>query len=203
MAVILTSLPSGTLVAALQDAAINDLSLTIAASGTGTITQGALDVIFEKSVRRINRKLELLIEILAGDLTPRPDEAVLDLVILQTECLLYKRINEQAKFSPGIKRVRLEAIELEFSDVGSLRSKDLDAKHGICQELDTAMNQYKAENATSDSGDIIWAGSTRRHEVVDHDNTSTHTHFNSIPDGGSSVNNDDDIGGHNANDDCR
>ena len=186
MAVILTLLPSGTLISALQNAVVVDLGLTIAASGTNTITQEIMDSFIEKGIRRINRELELALEIQGGDLIPaRPAEAVLDLIILQTECLLHKRQVELATTSSGrgVKRVKLEAIEVEFDSVD--KTKNLDAKYGFCQELKDALLKYQGAKAAADGAEIIWSGSTRRWEIVDHDGTTAdEIHYNQKPDGG-------------------
>lgn len=186
MAVILSLLPSGTLIAALQEAVVVDLGLTIAASGTNTVTQTVMDSFIEKGIRRINRELELSLEISGGDITPaRPDESVLDLITLQTECLLHKRQVELATTSSGrgVKRVKLEAIEVEFDLVD--KTKNLDAKYGYCQELKDALLKYQGAKAAADGASIIWDGTERRWEEVDHDGTTRdEVHYNQRPDGG-------------------
>lgn len=180
MPVILSTLPSGTLVEAMEEAIAADLGLTIAPSGDLTVTQEVMDIIFEKAVRDISRELTIAIEIEAGDLVPRPSEPILSLIILQGECLLYRRIVEVNKASRGIKRARLADIEIEFSDPTEIRSKDLDAKHGFCETLERALVQYKTDNVTSDNADIIWEGTTRIYEDVNFDGQGQQTKFNPL-----------------------
>lgn len=181
MAVILSLLPSGTLVEEMQLQIVTDVGLTIAASGENTITQTNMDTIFEKTVRRINRIVGLQTDVIGGDLVPRPSEDVLDLIVLQGECTLIQRDLELGKRNPNIKRVRLEAIELEFSDVGSARSRDLDAKFGFCADIERAIQRFLAGDAVTDAGSIIWEGTTRHHEDVTHDDqTGSHRIFNPL-----------------------
>ncbi len=187
MSIILNLLPSGTLIEEMQTKIVTDLALTIDASGANTITKVDMDVIFEKSVDRINRELVLTLQISNGDFVIRPEEAVIDLIVLQGECLLSKRQNELSKNNPAIKRVRLEDIELEFTDVGNLRSKDIDLKFGFCAELENALSRKRADiisDIAGNDGEIIWDGTTRRFEDTDHGGTThSHRHFNPLTDG--------------------
>ncbi len=190
MAVILTLLPSGTLIEAMQESVVADLGLSIAASGEATITQSLEDTLFEKSVRRINRKLSLEIEIVSGDLDPRPSEAVIDLIILQNECILQHNRNEKVKNSnAAVKMVKLEGIAVEFIDISKSRSADINAKYGFCSELNLALRQYHSSGPGSiDGADKIWSGSRRRWETATHDDTtSDHPHYDNMADGGTNL----------------
>lgn len=185
MPIFLDPLPSGTLTDTIGLQTVTDLGLTISASGTNTITQTNLDILISKSISRINRRLETTFVVSNGDILPAPTIAELDLIVMQTECLLHKRLTELSTTSSGrgVKRVKLEAIEVEFDSVD--KSKGLNAKFGYCQDFQEAIVQYMASEFASSSGDIIWSGNTRRWEIIDHDSTThPHIHFDQRSDGG-------------------
>ena len=190
MSIILQLIPSGTLIEALGDDVALDFGLTIVASGTGFLRE-TMNELIDKSLTRINRNIESNFLIIQGDITPLPSQSVVDLIILQTECLLSIRSNEIARVNPSIKKVRLEEIELEFSDVDTLRSKDINSKFSFCAELEKVLLQYRVNIIGAGiSGEIIWDGNTRRFEDVDHDGQHRHRHFNPLPDAGTNPNND-------------
>ena len=178
-------IPSGTTMSIIQDKALTDLGLSIAASGSNTVTQDTADTLFNKSVDRINRELGLSLQVVSGEFVPTPATAVLDLVVLQMECLTHKRQTELSTTGSGrgVKRVKLEDIEVEFDSVD--KAKNLDAKFGYCQEAQDALLKYKLIRGHVDGSDIIWDGNTRRWEEVDHDGTtSLDKHYDHRSDGG-------------------
>ena len=183
MPVFLDPLPSGSTIDTLSQQVVVDLGLTIGGSGVGSINGADLAIIFEKSLSRLNRCLETCFIIENGEIEPSPSKGELDLVMLQAECLLHKRKVELSTGTErGVKRVKLEAIEVEFDSVD--KSKNLDAKFGYCQELEDALLQFKSAQAASDGADIIWSGEERRWQEVDHDNTTEpETHYNHRDDG--------------------
>ena len=185
MPVFLDPIPSGTIFDTLSEQVVVDLGLTVAASGTNTVSSDILTVIFEKSLSHLNRCLDTCFILENGAITPDPSKGELDLIVLQAECLLHKRQVELATTSAGrgVKRVKLEAIEVEFDSVD--KTKNLDAKFGYCQELEDALIKYRVAQGTSEGAEIIWDGSTRRWEEVDHDNTTQdEVHYDQRPDGG-------------------
>jgi len=185
MSVILSLVPSGTLIEEIQNAAVADAGLTIAASGTATITQAQMDTLTEKSVRRMNHQLGMTMGIAGGDITPsRPVDAVLDLITLQVECLISKWQSERAATGQdrGVRMVKLEGIQIEFDPVDRL--KNLDAKYGFCAELDEALKQYRVQRVHIEGASAVWDGTEKRWVEVDHSSTSEeHRHYNPLDDG--------------------
>lgn len=183
-----------TSISGLQSLAVSDFGLTIAASGTATISQDTLDNLIEKSIINLNGKLDLGLAISGDLITPEPTDSIKNLLLLNLECLMSKYLNEASKSSPEIKSVKLGDISLEFSDISEKRSKDIESKMGYCKGLEDAIMLYSIET-TSGLGDIIWDGNTRRYEDVDHDGTTeNHRHFNPLSDNGKNNNNQDYYG---------
>lgn len=184
MSIIVGSIPSGTLIATIQTEMTIDVGLSIAASGTATITQADVDIFTDKSIRRVNRKLGTSMVIAGGDITPTPTNALVDLVVLQGECLLSKWLNQKAATGQdrGVKMVKLEGIQIQFDDVDRLKNQD--SKYGFCAELEEAMKQYRVSDLAVNAGELIWNGNSRRFEDADHDGTTyEHRHYDKQDDG--------------------
>ena len=181
MPIVVSTIPSGTLVATLQEYIATDVGLSIAASGAGTVTQATMDILFEKTLLFVNAAVGTEMAVLAGDIDPLPDDDLAALIVMQADCLLFQHNLEKSKNNPEIKRIRVDEIEVEFSDVTTYKSKDLDAKYGFCAIFENAMASYIQEHLVAGAGDIIWQGNTRRWEDVDFDGTGRSTAYNPQP----------------------
>ena len=183
MSILLDPLPSGSALDTLSKQVVTDLGLVIDGSGIGSIDSEDLVILFEKSLSRLNRCLETCFVLDTGEIKPSPSKAHLDLIMLQTECLLHKRKVELSTGTErGVKRVKLEDIEVEFDSID--KSKNLDAKFGYCQELEDALLQFKSAQNAADGASIIWDRNSRRWEEVDHDGTTgVETHYDHRDDG--------------------
>lgn len=121
-----------------------------------TITASSLETLIKKALHRINRKLSLTGDaLLVYDsntklISPTPNDVLLDIILLQVECLMVKK--ERIRVVGGGLRIRDGDTELDISDAfNGFR----DIVNDTCGELDKAIKQYLF-NKISDNGEIVW-----------------------------------------------
>jgi len=147
--------------------------------GTTELTDAELNVIVQKSVDRINFKLqlqgtseELTFDTNTGQICPAPNGTIRAFVVMQSECLIVKRRMGDA-VSKGI-RVRDGESEIDTT-AGFKGHKDIIST--VCGQLDACIAQYLKDKAlgvfgetgAAQHGDLIWAGNSRIFEDADFD----------------------------------
>lgn len=127
-------------------------------SATPSLSDAQLIAILLKAARRLNRTLSLSDPIVidgTGAITSSdPDEKMHDLVLLQAECLIAKRdFNEELNSGGAGLFVKDGEQTLDNRASSAVRQSYFDSKHGPCEELKSAILEFKLENT---DGKLIW-----------------------------------------------
>jgi len=132
----------------------------------------------QKAVNRINRRLcltgtskQLSFDEGTGTITPTPNATIFDFLIMQIECFIVRNLRKVA-VGKGI-RVRDGETEIDTTaGFGGFKDQVTD----ICGELEMAVtdhlkreDQAEFSSVTSKYADVIWYGSSRVCEDLDHD----------------------------------
>jgi len=134
-----------------------------------SFTESMINTFIIKAIRRINRRLgftgtsnEISIDFERKLITPTPNDTILDLIIMQTECLIMKNKSGKA----GSSGIRLKDGDSEV-DLGAGAKVTIDLTNSICKELNDAIIEYLYRVT---QGDVIWYGNRRITQDMDHDN---------------------------------
>lgn len=155
----------------------SDLASDVAIDiGDAITASGALTYI-DKAIRRSNRRLHLTgtsneITTTTGvsGIITAPDDSSIDILIMQTECMIVKTKQGEA-VSNGMG-IRIKGGSDEVDTTVALRGHDSAVKN-VCDELKEAIDDYLKEaeygaNTAANAG-LIWYGEQRKYEDADHD----------------------------------
>ena len=139
---------------------------------TNEYTQSQYEIFIVKALNRINRKLaytgtvrELRFDDTTGTIIPTPNSTMLDIILLQIECLMVKQ-SRKAAVSKGI---RVRDGDSQIDTTAGFGGHDSVVKD-ICGELDDAIaDALWGDDAVIDSAEIIWYGNSRIYADMDHD----------------------------------
>ncbi|MHA2341931.1 MAG: hypothetical protein ACXADW_08630 [Candidatus Hodarchaeales archaeon] len=140
---------------------------------TTEFTQAQYETFVSKAITRINRRIRLTgtsdalsFNTTTGAITPTPNDSIFDLVLLQTECLIVKRVVRDVVG----RGIRVKDGETEI-DTTARFSGDREAVKDVCEELDDAIKDYLASGGDTSSryADVIWYGNSRIIGTMDHD----------------------------------
>lgn len=137
---------------------------------TTEYTDSQYETLISKALRRLNRKIgtSLSISQTTGTIDPSPTDTILDLIILQTECLIAKNRRGQA-VSKGI---RVRDGDSSIDTTASFSGHE-SVVRDYCDELDKAIDDYRAiSDGAATYGDIVWYGNSPVTEELDHDGES-------------------------------
>jgi len=164
-----------------QNNLINDVVIDV---GDSITASGALSYV-DKSIRRINRKLNLsgnsAVAINASGVITAPNDNVIDILALQIECLIVKT-NQANTVSKGIKIKSGDDSVDTTASFGGYKA----VVNSVCGELNKAINRYRynaSESDLVDSGKVIWYGDQRGY-WEDEDYYDTRKNFDSEFDDG-------------------
>ncbi|RKY43061.1 MAG: hypothetical protein DRP85_00770 [Candidatus Makaraimicrobium thalassicum] len=127
--------------------------------GSVNLTRDDIRSFVHKAIVRLNRKLNLtgsnkLVENDNDNINVDDGEALLDLIILQAECLIAKKL----RFEAVSRGIRIRSGTDEVDTTASFGGYD-DNVESVCGELEKALEDYKktlAESNVSDYGALIW-----------------------------------------------
>lgn len=138
----------------------------------GELTDEQLNIIIQKSLDRLNLKLnfqgtdrEMSFNTTTGIISPAPDSALTALIVMQGECLITKR--RQAQGAKSGRRIRQDS---DFVDTTGGLSSQRDLTRTVCNELDKCIDDYmRGIDGAAQHGDIVWQGNRRAFEDADFD----------------------------------
>lgn len=152
-----------------KDDLAEDVSIDM---GDVVSASGALTYI-PKAIRRVNRRLHFCdtsneITCDASGIITAPDCGVIDILILQTECMIAKT-NQGEAVDKGI---RIRSGQDEVDTTAAFGGYDSAVKN-VCEELKDAIEDYLKEaeygaNTAANAG-LIWYGEQRKYEDAEHD----------------------------------
>jgi len=129
-------------------------------SASPSLSDAQLIAILLKAARRLNRTLSftgsdaIIIDGTGAITSSDPDEKMHDLVLLQAECLIAKRdFNEELNSGGAGLFVKDGEQTLDNRASSAVRQNYFDSKHGPCEELKSAILEFKLENT---DGKLIW-----------------------------------------------
>jgi hypothetical protein len=137
---------------------------------TNEYTQTQMEVFIQKALDRLNRRLnltgttsEMSFNDNTGTISPTPDSSLYDLIILQVECMIVKRMHRVA-IGQGIKVKDGDTMIDTTSSFGGYKTLIGD----VCGELSEAIEEYLLDTKMSgirDAAELIWYG-TRNVDVT-------------------------------------
>jgi len=127
-------------------------------SAAPSLSDAQLIAILLKAARRLNRTLALsdpiVIDATGAITSSDTGEKMHDLVLLQAECLIAKRdFNEELNSGGAGLFVKDGEQTLDNRASSAVRQSYFDSKHGPCEELKSAILEFKLENT---DGKLIW-----------------------------------------------
>lgn len=143
---------------------------------TTEFTDTELTTFIQKALNRLNRRLnyvgtsqELSFDSGLGVILPTPSTALLDLITLQSECLIASR----SRVSAVAKGIRVRDGDSEIDTTASFGGHNAIVRE-LCEELTLGINQFLYNQAgVAQHAKVSWYGNRRIEADMDHDGQGT------------------------------
>jgi len=139
-----------------------------------TYTDEELAVFIKKALNRLNRKLrfcgtdlEMTFDSMTGEVTPTPNCTILDLILLQVECMILK----SSRITAVGKGIRVRDGDSEVDTTAGFSGRNA-VVSDACSELTDAIKDFLWQQTAND-GEIIWYGNSRIIGIMDHNGEGT------------------------------